>query len=111
GVVRVRAGADNGRVADASRKLAGDAAGRGRGREVARSVERDGADRAVDLVVAEGTALALALERRAPPARAEPAARRHRDAVRAREALGPGAGEQHVRAPLHHGARGVDRIA
>src|SRR5438552_17696561 len=47
GVVGVDAGADDRRIADAAGKLAGDAAGGGRRREVAGAIQRYRADRAV----------------------------------------------------------------
>ena len=46
GLVGPRAGADQRRIADAAEPLAGDAAGRGRGRQAALGVARHGADRA-----------------------------------------------------------------
>src|SRR5205809_2641578 len=94
GVVRVDAGADDRRIADAAWKLAGDAAGGGRRREVAGAIEGHRSDGAVvryfvSVEIGFGNNLQSAT---------------------ARKALGAGPGEQHVPAVHHHLARGCDRV-
>jgi glutamate--cysteine ligase len=98
-VVRgVGACTDDGRVADAAPALRRHATGRGRGREVAMGVERDGADRADDLVGrGRGAAVQRFVELPLSSLRHEMTVRHGLEAVLERELLGPGPGEHDVR--------------
>ena len=117
-VVRVSAGADDRRVADAAPALVRHAAGRGRGGEVAVLVARDGADRAEEsdvLIGGGGDALALLrlerfLELLPPPLGVEVAAGNQRYALLEREFLRAFAREHYVRRALHDQARKLDRV-
>ena len=117
-VVRVGAGADDRRVADAAPALVRHAAGRGRGGEVAVPVARDGADRAEEadvLIGGGGDALGLLrllrfLELLPAPLGVEVAAGHERHALFERELLRAFAREQHVRRALHDHARKLDRV-
>ncbi len=84
--------------------LAGVAAGRGGGGEIAFGVERHGADRAV-------MAFQLLPQRHEARARMEIGLIDQLEPLRAREALGPASGEEHVPALLHHCARREHGIA
>src|SRR5579862_3314245 len=122
GLVRVGAGPDDRRIADAPVELIGDAAGgSGRG-EMALGVEGHGADRAHALRSAAGP------DRQWPRGRAcggsplvvlelaqalrgyEVALRHERRALLERELLGAGAGEHHVGGFIHDEARQIDRV-
>ena len=118
-------GADPGnrRVADAARMLVGEAAGGRRRGQVTVAITRHGADGAVFLavgaqvphiggvvVIERDDAFGVGVLQLAEALlRHEIIRRDFGQAELARERLGTGAGEQHVRASLHHGARQLDR--
>ena len=108
-VVGVGPGADQRRIADPAPALGGEAASRGRRRDMAVDVDRDGSDGAVFDRIVEPAFCEEFLELSPALRDFEPAVRDLLDAVLAREQIGILAGQEDVRSLIEQEARETDR--